>query len=252
MRPSSTTPLAAILAVAATAVPQDWKGRARIDGRVIDEAGAPLAGATIAIDRAAGTSPGGPRLSSGADGRWVADGIAPGSWTLVARAPGRRPVRIGVHLPGESSWLGPLEIRLEKEGPPPKPVADPPAAEEPPPAGDVAAVQAALEAGRVGRARELLASLEPDGSATAVDFVEIGSAFLTAGATEEASACFGQALGLDPEHVPAHYHRALARLALGRHDEARADLEAVVELEPGGVLAARAREALDALERGGG
>ena len=253
MRLGSSILVAVILALATTASARDWKGRARIEGRVTGESGAPLRGATVTVDRL--SSERGPRLSSDGDGRWVVDGIASGSWMVVVEAPGYRTERIGVHLPGESSWLGPLEVTLKRpsaapatqaQGGPTRPVKR--AAEGT--RSDVDAVRAALAAGRIDRARDLLSSLDTGGSDDADRFFEIGSAFLTAGATVEAAACFAQALALDPAHVNAHYHRALTLLALGRHDEAREDFEAVVDLEPEGALAAKAHEALGAL--GGG
>jgi hypothetical protein len=252
--------LAATFALASAVSAQEWKGRARIEGRVTGEADAPLRGATVAIDRLSSAGSIGPRVSSDREGRWLVDGIASGSWMVVVAAPGYRTRQIGVHLPSESSWLGPLDVRLTKQSAPSTPAASTRAAAPPPKvaestggratSADIEAVLAALDAGRIDRARGLLPSLDADGSENAGDFFDIGRVFLTAGATDEAAACFSLAIALDPSHVEAHYRRGLALLALGRHGEARSDFEAVVDLRPDGTLAANARKALDALENG--
>ena len=257
MRVWASILLAATFALATAVSAQDWKGRARIEGRVTGESDAPLRGATVTIDRTPSDGSSGPRRSSDGEGRWLVDGIASGSWTVVVTAAGYRARRIGVHLPSESSWLGPLDVRLTKQSAPSTPAAParpaaPPAkaAGERPAPTDIEAVSAALDAGRIDRARALLPSLDADGSENAGDFFDIGRAFLTAGATDEASACFTLAIALDPSHVEAHYRRGLALLALGRHREAQSDFEAVVDLSPDGALAGNARKALDALGNG--
>ena len=87
--------------------------------------------------------------------------------------------------------------------------------------------------------------MEWDAAGSTDGLLEIGTAFLDAGAPTEAAAFLDVALDASPGHVEAHYRRALALLALGREDEARGDFEAVVELRPGGPLAAKARQALE-------
>ena len=67
---------------------------------------------------------------------------------------------------------------------------------------------------------------------------------------EEAVTFFGRALERDPDHVDAHYGRALGLLALGRPVEARRDFEAIVALRPEGVVAEKARLAIQQLAPG--
>jgi hypothetical protein len=257
MRPSPWVPLAALLGLAATAGAGDWKGHARIDGHVMGEDGASVAGATVKIDRLSGEP--GPRVSSGPDGSWVVDGIASGSWMIVIEAPGHRPSRVGIHLPGESSWLAPVEVRLEEmraTRPPPEmsspapPRASPDAPEGPATPAAVDDVRRALEAGRVEQARAFAASVEWDAAGGTDGLLEIGAAFLDAGAPAEAAAFLDVAIDATPGDVEAHYRRALALLALGREGEARDDFETIVELRPGGAFAAKARQALEVLPPG--
>ena len=263
-----------VFAVAVVApVLAQWKGRARVDGRVSGEDGSVLSGATVSTRTPAGGA--GPEVTSSADGRFVIDGVASGSWVLEVTAPGHPAWRIDVHLPDESSWLGPVEVRLARARPEPAPrtieaaareksstpvVATPrtgdrgvalgdgdaPAGEGGGPAG-YEDVQAALASGRSDRARELAASVHSRTSGSADLFFAIGCGFLTAGETAEAVVFFGQAIERDPGHVDARYGRALGLLALGRHAEAREDLEAVRDLQPQGTLAQKAGQALEEL-----
>lgn len=60
----------------------------RIEGRVVDAAGAPVAGAGVAAtQQLAGEPAGVTGASSGKDGRFVLESISPGMWELIARTP---------------------------------------------------------------------------------------------------------------------------------------------------------------------
>ena len=64
-----------------------------ISGRVVDDAGAPLAGAAIEVTPARAAEGGEPlRTTSGADGRWTVQGVPPGPARVVVRAEGRDPI----------------------------------------------------------------------------------------------------------------------------------------------------------------
>ena len=230
---------------------QEWAGRARVDGHVTDEDGSALAGATVSMRISDGET--GPEVTSGTDGRFVIDGVAAGSWMLEITAPGHRARRIGVHLPDESSWLGPLDVQLARVRTQPDPPLLEAAPQETAPlaqataTGGYADVRLALATGRSDRALELARALPPTDSGSAELLFEIGRDFLIAGETAEAIAFFDRALEQEPEHAGAHYERALGLLALGRHDEAREDLEAVRELRPDSPLAVKAGQALEEL-----
>ncbi len=258
MRRSPWIVLAAAAVLAAPVLAQDWKGRARLDGHVTDERGAPLGGATITIESLARAG-GPPVLRSDAEGAWVVDGIAAGSWIVEVAAPGYQSQRIGVHLPHESAWLAPLDVQLRIRRPPapPAPAQAPPPPHEAEgaspvvPAGqdlpDGADLRAALESGRIERAHALLASLGDDVPGDADALVEMGTLFLTAGETADAVALLDRAVARDPAHVEARFRRALGRLALGRSAAARADFEMALELSPEGPWAEKARQALEQL-----
>jgi hypothetical protein len=245
-----------LIALAGLATPvaaEDWKGHARLDGQVTGPGGAPLSGATIAIENL--TLKSGLVVTTDAEGGWVADGITAGSWSVEITAPGYEPRRIGVHLPHESAWLAPLEVQLERTPPaprPPGPTGPPSEAAEghvstSENGSDALELRAVLEKGRIEKAHELLATLDGDARVEPDALVEMGTIFLRAGRTTDAVTVFDRAVERDPGHAVAHFRRALGLLALGRPGEARAGFERVLELSPGSPEAEKARAALEQL-----
>jgi hypothetical protein len=260
MRSSSGIVLTAIVALAAPGVAQSWKGHARLDGRVTDQNGTPVGGATVTIESL--TFAGGPIVTADAEGAWVVDGIAAGSWTVEITAPGYLPRRIGVHLPHESAWLAPLDVPLERPpveparvlAPPSRPASEATEAAVIPPSearSDPLELRAALETGRIDKAHELLASLDDGPGWDTTALVEMGTLFLTAGEPADAATLFGRAVERDPDHAEAHFRRAIALLALDRPGEARTGFERVLELSPGSAEAEKAQKALDQLPPAG-
>ena len=254
MRLSSAAMLVSTVILASPVSGQEWTGRARVDGRVVDESGAPLAGATVSARHLA--RHGGAQVLSDAEGRFVLDGLAAGSWMVEITVPGHASRQVGVHLPGDASWLDLFEVRLEKARPapppPPPPFAPAPAHPDPAPTdpgspGSYDDIRAALAEGRIDRARRLLDSVDTNAPGEAGVLFEIGQRLLTAGETEEAVTFFARALDREPDHVDAHYGRALGLLALGRPEEARRDFEAIVALRPDGAVAERAGLAIEQL-----
>lgn len=272
MRRHTLIGLVFAVALGTPGLAREQAGRARIDGQVTDGSGAPLSGATVSLRTPEGKA--GPEVTSDTGGRFIFDRVAAGAWVLEVTAPDHRAERVGVHLPHESSWLGPVGVRLSREGSEPRteapaasvapesPADTPPATEEPErgtlavapaPAGDpevsasYSAVQLALASGRSDLARELAATVSPTDAGSADIFFQIGREFLLAGETTLAVAFFGRALERETEHVQARYERALGLLALGRLGEARKDLEAVCQLQPDGPLGAKAGRALEEL-----
>ena len=75
--------LGAVLPVSA----QEWKGKGRLEGKVTDLEGKPIAGATVKLRT--GSSPGsGPDLKSDGGGRWTVLGLRGGEWKITIEAPG--------------------------------------------------------------------------------------------------------------------------------------------------------------------
>lgn len=80
--------LAALLIYALPAIAQDWTGRARMRGKVVDEAGQPVVGATVILK----LNEGGPKpIQTNEKGEWAYLGMASGSWVVLVEMEGYVP-----------------------------------------------------------------------------------------------------------------------------------------------------------------
>lgn len=87
---------------------QDWKGKARVDGRVLNERGEGIAGAKLTLHR----SGVGPDIVTDKRGRWAYLGLANGSWDIDVEAAGYLPYKTSVQL-SEVNRIPPMDIRLQ-------------------------------------------------------------------------------------------------------------------------------------------
>ena len=87
---------------------QDWKGKARIEGRVSNEKGEPIAGATVQLRRYGA----GPDVKTDKKGRWAYLGLAGGPWDVDVVAEGFQPRKVSVRL-SEIDRLPPMQMGLE-------------------------------------------------------------------------------------------------------------------------------------------
>jgi tetratricopeptide (TPR) repeat protein len=100
------------LAPPRTAHAQDWRGTGRIEGVVTDEAGQPIAGATLkasCAERGGGTT-----ITSDKKGRWVLGGVVACNWAFDVSAPGHETKQLAMRLPSEGARLQPFKVRLER------------------------------------------------------------------------------------------------------------------------------------------
>ncbi len=83
----------AVLLVASAATAQEWRGQARIGGKVVDEQGKALQGVVVQ-----GTLPqvisANVQAKTDKKGEWFLDDLAEGTWTLTFQLPGYDPVKI--------------------------------------------------------------------------------------------------------------------------------------------------------------
>ena len=87
---------------------QDWKGKARVEGRVSNEKGEPIAGATVQLRRYGA----GPDVKTDKKGRWAYLGLAGGPWDVDVVATGYQPRKVSVRL-SEIDRLPPMQMSLE-------------------------------------------------------------------------------------------------------------------------------------------
>jgi tetratricopeptide (TPR) repeat protein len=147
--PSNRIAAGLVVAVSLLAGPargQDWKGQGRLEGKVFGSDGTPIADATVKLDNPA--RGGGPTLKTDKKGKWAFLGLVAGSWNVDVEAAGYKTKQAIITLPSESARMAPIEIRLEKAGPPPTPPEV------------VAAVTKADEAYKAGRFAEAQAEYE--------------------------------------------------------------------------------------------
>ena len=76
-----------VAVTASSAAAQDWRGKGRLEGRVTDEDGKPVAGATVKI-RLPDNPSQGVDLKSDSKGRWAYLGLRGGDWKITIEAPG--------------------------------------------------------------------------------------------------------------------------------------------------------------------
>jgi tetratricopeptide (TPR) repeat protein len=190
---------------------------ARVEGKVLDEDGAPIAGATVALENPSM----GPARTVATDekGVWAVLGLEAGTWNLDFGADGYITRRISVELSSFSN-LKPIEIRLERAGPPPELLET---AEK----GD-----AAYAAGRFSEAREHyenLLALRPDLGATL--HVQIARCYKEEGSVEKEVEHLQAALDADPANHTVRMLLAMEVIAMGETDRGRELLKAVDEGE---------------------
>jgi len=110
-----------ILGLAAPAFSQDWTGSGRLEGKVLDPDGKPLADVVVKLDNPA--RGGGPTTKTDKKGRWAYLGLAAGNWNIDFEAAGFATKKVAATLPSEVTRLPAMEVRLEKaapKGPPPE------------------------------------------------------------------------------------------------------------------------------------
>ncbi len=110
------------------------------------------------------------------------------------------------------------------------------------------AATAAMEAGLTEKAMEFLAGIDDAQITNGDGYFDIAVGFLRKNDATNAVTYFTKALAKDPKIVEAYYWRGIAYVQLRKMEEAKADMQKVVELEPTGPNADKARKALEQLK----
>ena len=207
------------LVFAALLAGQDWRGKGRIEGRVLNEKGEPIVGATVALRRYGA----GPDVKTDKKGRWAYLGLVGGPWDVDVSAPGYQPRKVSVRL-SEIERLPVMEMKLE-------PVPQAQAAPEGAPKDTSAEVMAAIEKGNQLLAQKDFAGARaeyekalaavPD---NAVILRGIAQTYYGEKKVDEATATLKKAVELDPTDTATSLLLANLLLEKGSAEEATAVL----------------------------
>jgi len=212
-------PMVVVVTLAASVHAQDWRGTGRMEGRVLDDNGAPLEGVTLkaALPEREGET----TLRTDKKGRWVLGGIAAGTWNIDFQLDGYVTRQISVRLPSESSRLAPMEVKLAKAAP----SGPPPEVKE-----ALERAEAAFQQRRLPEARaefeKLLAALPAEAPTI---HQRIGLCYYGEKNYKEALAHLEQALAAQPDNLPIRAIAAQAALSSGMVDRGRQLLAGIDE-----------------------
>lgn len=207
---------AACLVVLGAAAPGQ---EVRIQGRVVDPSGEPLAGVTITLldlDRNQSV-----QIDSGNDGTFFRRGLQLARYRIEFR-------KDGYVTLVEERRLGFGDNRMEVVMEPAAPEAPPGPAESP----EYAAGFEAFQAGRYQRAVELLEPLAVEHPDFPSVLLLLGRSHLELAQWEQAAAAYRRTLELEPDHALAHLDLGVALVEMGDLDAAAPHLEAALELRP--------------------
>ena len=110
------------------------------------------------------------------------------------------------------------------------------------------AATAALDAGMSDKAMMFLASIDDAQLANGDGYFDIAVTFLRKNDAVNAVTYFTKAVTKDPKIVEAYYWRGIAYVQQQKLPEAKADMQKVLELEPAGPNADKAKKALEQLK----
>lgn len=112
----------------------------------------------------------------------------------------------------------------------------------------LAAAQAALDAGLTAKGMEFLAAIDDAAVKGSDGYFNIGVSFLRASDLTNAIAYFSKAIAKDPRLGDAYYWRAMCYVRENKLPDAKADMQKVLEIDPAGQYAEKAKTVLDQLK----
>ena len=102
---------AALLVCALPALAQDWTGRARMRGKVVNEAGEPIVGATVHLK----LNDDGPEpFQTNQKGEWAYLGLASGTWIVLVEMEGFVPAEAEIPLQQADRGKNPINMTLRE------------------------------------------------------------------------------------------------------------------------------------------
>lgn len=104
-----------------------------------------------------------------------------------------------------------------------------------------------LESGQLEEGKKLFAKIPADALTEPTAVINIGILFLNRNDPAEAQTWFTRAVSISPDTYEPYYYRALAAIQLKRYNEAKPDLQKVLELAPDSPVAAEVKQILKSL-----
>ena len=105
--------------LATSLLAQDWKGAGRLQGKVTDPDGKPVAGASVKLD--CPSRGGGTTVVTDKKGAWAYLGLVACDWKIDITAAGFAPSTKVAAMASDQIKMNPIEVKLEKpKGPPPE------------------------------------------------------------------------------------------------------------------------------------
>ncbi|HEY8551367.1 MAG TPA: carboxypeptidase regulatory-like domain-containing protein [Vicinamibacterales bacterium] len=231
----------ALCAPAAPARAQPHNGR--IVGRIVDDHGKPVAGATVEAQNAQATPPVRTAVSDD-NGRFGLMGLRSGTWMVMVTARGHEPAALGIDVqpqrPGATITIPLVRIPIEQ-------------------VPTFTTLSSAEVLQELDRAAEHLAGGRPDQALAIYDallkkapalttlHVARSRALRARGDFEAAREACRTLLAREPANLRARYELALTELDAGESAAARRELERIVADAPGSLLGDVARERLASL-----
>lgn len=195
------------LIVAAPLAAQDWVGRGRAHGEIVDEEGNPIQGAKVTLHLPGRPDAGPEPTTTKKNGRWAFGGLTGGDWTVVIEAEGYITSE-GSFRVNEFAAAQPLRVELQKDS-----------------FAGIQTGQDLIDQGRYAEARthfeEVLPEMDPRQQAQL--HALIGTTFYQEQNYQSAVDSYERAMpGLtDEEKVSIRLRLGDAYLQLGQHEKAR-------------------------------
>jgi len=210
-----------VAVTASSAAAQDWRGKGRLEGRVTDEDGKPVAGATVKI-RLPDNPSQGVDLKSDSKGRWAYLGLRGGDWKITIEAPGFMAGET-IYSVSEVARGNPVNYTMK---PVPK-VESAPSTVPPEIAEAVKGGNEALEQKRWADARVAFEKVLPVAPENTGLLIALARAYSGEGNTEKAVEMLKRITDKDPANWGAWMLMANMLLDKGKLEEGRAALEHV-------------------------
>lgn len=223
--------LSTAVALSLPAVAQDWVGRGRGHGQVIDEQGEPIEGAEVTLHLPDRPDAGPDPETTDKRGRWAFGGLTGGTWVVVIEKEGYITSQ-GTFAVNEFQAVAPLQVELERN-----------------PYAGVQVGQDLIDQGRYAEARDEFQKVLPDMDEQQQAQLRalIGTTHFEEQDYQAAADAYEEALkGLSPEErTSVQLRLGDAYLQMESYDEARATYESALE----GLEADGRRQVLVAIAR---